>query len=163
MVFAHAWRPAVAATSFARGAPRDAPNSAPDRWTPALPPARFLRFQRLCRESQFGRVFRHPIRVKGYAFIVMAAPQAPRRRARLGLAVARRNARLAVQRVRLKRIVRESFRRHQDRLYGLDLVVMTRPSAVSLEAAKLRAELTQHWETLVCEAGRARTSQAISG
>lgn len=43
--------------------------------------------------------------------------------ARLGLAISRRASRSAVVRNRLKRLAREAFRRQQDSLTGLDIVV----------------------------------------
>lgn len=44
--------------------------------------------------------------------------------ARLGIVVAKRNVKLAVERNKLKRLVRESFRMQQQNLNGLDVVVV---------------------------------------
>lgn len=44
--------------------------------------------------------------------------------ARLGIVVAKRNVKLAVDRNKLKRFVRESFRQQQQQLSGLDIVVI---------------------------------------
>lgn len=46
--------------------------------------------------------------------------------ARLGLVVAKRNVKLAVARNKLKRLIRESFRRQQVQLNGLDVVVVVK-------------------------------------
>jgi len=48
--------------------------------------------------------------------------------ARLGLALPRRRFQSAVERNRIKRIVRETFREHLDDLKGLDVVVMLKRS-----------------------------------
>lgn len=65
--------------------------------------------------------------------------------ARLGLAVSKRKARLAVQRNRLKRLIRESFRVNQQRLSGLDIVVIPRSLANGAGSAALRASLEALW------------------
>lgn len=64
---------------------------------------------------------------------------------RLGLAISRKVAKSAVARNRLKRIARESFRRHQRELGGLDCVVMARPGATEQDSAVLLASLERHW------------------
>jgi ribonuclease P protein component len=61
--------------------------------------------------------------------------------ARLGLAIARKQVRRAVDRNRLKRIARECFRKQRDALHGIDLVVMARAEAATAETATLRASL----------------------
>jgi ribonuclease P protein component len=65
--------------------------------------------------------------------------------ARLGLSVGVRAAGSAVRRNRLKRLVRESFRRVKGELPAVDLVVNAKPAAASAEAAALRASLAQLW------------------
>lgn len=47
-------------------------------------------------------------------------------RARLGIVVAKRNVKLAVDRNKLKRQIRESFRQQQLTLAGLDVVVVVK-------------------------------------
>ena len=51
--------------------------------------------------------------------------------ARLGIVVAKRNVKLAVDRNRLKRLVRESFRQQQEHLGGLDIVVIIKKDFVA--------------------------------
>lgn len=65
--------------------------------------------------------------------------------ARLGLTVSRRVSTKAVVRNRIKRCVRESFRRTQSKLGGLDLVVIAQPNAGTAETAALRESLQRHW------------------
>lgn len=65
--------------------------------------------------------------------------------ARLGLAIAKKRARRAVDRNRLKRQVRESFRLHRESLGSMDVVVMNRDSAASAGKPELRRKLDELW------------------
>ena len=69
-----------------------------------------------------------------------------RKSPRLGLAISKKNCRLAVQRNRLKRIVRESFRSHKERLGGFDVVVMCQAAACRASNKKLFDSLAAHWQ-----------------
>jgi len=60
---------------------------------------------------------------------------------KLGLAIAKKRAKRAVDRNRLKRVVRESFRDHKHKLDGLELVVMNRDAAASEEISKVRRSI----------------------
>lgn len=64
---------------------------------------------------------------------------------RLGLTVSRRVSTKAVVRNRIKRCVRESFRRMQSTLDGLDLVVVAQPNAGAADPVALRESLQRHW------------------
>ncbi|MEK7759586.1 MAG: ribonuclease P protein component [Pseudomonadota bacterium] len=65
--------------------------------------------------------------------------------ARLGLTVSRRVSTKAVVRNRIKRCIRESFRRTQSTLDGLDLVVIAQPNAGAADTVALRESLQRHW------------------
>lgn len=67
---------------------------------------------------------------------------------RLGLAIARKHARAAVARNRVKRVVRESFRHHQAELGSLDIVVLGRQGLAKRGNVELSASLTRHWKRL---------------
>ena len=64
---------------------------------------------------------------------------------RLGLAVALRVARTAVERNRIRRIIRESFRVHQKDLPAVDIVVSARTSAYGVPGAQLHGSLVSLW------------------
>lgn len=81
-------------------------------------------------------------------FTVFARPNASLL-ARLGLAVSRKAAPRAVDRNRIRRHVRESFRHHQQDLAGIDLVVMAQAEARRADAGALRAALSGHWRRVV--------------
>mgnify|MGYP001818409662 CR=1 FL=1 len=65
--------------------------------------------------------------------------------ARLGMAISKRVLKNAVDRNRIKRIVRESFRYHQQELCGLDIVVMCRGEVKQMANKELFDSLLNHW------------------
>jgi ribonuclease P protein component len=98
-------------------------------------------------------VFAEPARSSDRFFTVLARPNGGVQ-ARLGLTVSRRAAKRAVDRNRIKRIARESFR-HQAALPPWDFVVLARPGADRAERRQLRASLDRHFEQLSTAAGAA--------
>lgn len=109
--------------------------------------ARFTRRQRLQDPAEFRYVFADPVRA-GDRLVTVLGRANGRAYPRLGLAVARRRIGRAVRRNMFKRIVRESFRAHQGRLGGLDIVVLPKPAAADADRASLRASIDRQWEIL---------------
>lgn len=108
---------------------------------------RFPRCARLTGRQAFAQVFAQPIKSGDRYFTVLARPNAlayPR----LGLAISRKAAKLAVVRNRVKRIARESFRLHQTQLGGADYVVLGRIGLAEPANPVLFASLAQHWRRL---------------
>lgn len=68
--------------------------------------------------------------------------------ARLGLAIAKRYIPLAVERNRVRRIIREGFRHYQSLLGAFDIVVITQKPLNDLGKACLHKELNQQWRLL---------------
>jgi ribonuclease P protein component len=66
----------------------------------------------------------------------------------LGLAISKRVSKRAVDRNRIKRLVRESFRRARHALPPVDLMVMAREQACTLPGSVLLAELDALWRKL---------------
>ena len=107
---------------------------------------RFSSERRLTRSADFSRVFAEPRRSSDRFFTILARDNGgcgPR----LGLAISRRAAKLAVDRNRLKRLARETFR-VQTQLPSCDFVVMANPRARDAESHELRASLEQHFARL---------------
>lgn len=69
-------------------------------------------------------------------------------RPRLGLVIAKKNVRLAVQRNRIKRIVRETFRMQQGHLKGIDVIVLARRGVDQLDNQALHSTCKQLWHQL---------------
>ena len=65
--------------------------------------------------------------------------------ARLGLAISKKCAKRAVDRNRIKRIFRESFRLNQHKLPSVDIIAMCKPSAKSLDNVEIRKQIDVQW------------------
>ena len=63
----------------------------------------------------------------------------------MGLAIAKKAVKRAVDRNRIKRIIRESFRHVQHDLPNIDVVIMCRTSAVALEKVEIRQQFDKQW------------------
>lgn len=69
--------------------------------------------------------------------------------ARLGLAISKRVSKRAVERNRIKRLLRESFRRVRHQLPAIDLMVMAREQAAGVPGAQLLIEIDELWKKLL--------------
>ena len=65
--------------------------------------------------------------------------------ARLGLAISKKNVKRAVDRNRIKRLMRETFRHERDELPSIDIIAMCRTGAVELPSHEIRAQLESQW------------------
>ncbi|PKL96153.1 MAG: ribonuclease P protein component [Gammaproteobacteria bacterium HGW-Gammaproteobacteria-8] len=111
----------------------------------------FPRAARLLRPSEFRRVFAcRKVRQNRLFRIHLAPPPGPVKAgsARIGLAIARRAVRHAHDRNRIKRTVRESFRRRRGRVLPGDYVVTANPAAATASPTELRAALDHLWQSL---------------
>ncbi len=81
---------------------------------------------------------------------------------RLGLVIAKKNVRLAVQRNRVKRLSRESFRHHQHLLTGLDIVILARKGLTNMDNTAIVQLLEKLWQDLVRRRDRLVASQATN-
>ncbi|MGO8763180.1 MAG: ribonuclease P protein component [Desulfobaccales bacterium] len=101
--------------------------------------ARFTKAVRLRHRHDFLRAQAQGKRLHTRHFGVVLAPMAEGH-PRLGLVVTKRLGK-AVQRNRVKRVLREFFRRHQAGLPAFDLVIMAKKGAPALEYHQVEAEL----------------------
>ena len=113
-----------------------------------LPPERRIR-----RKSDFDAAYAHGQRCGNgfFAVTVYSRTQDGRRMdgPRIGLAVAVRTAGGSVQRNRIRRVIRESFRLHQHELPAADLVVSARARARGAAGPELHAALAALWKKVV--------------
>ncbi|HEX4387774.1 MAG TPA: ribonuclease P protein component [Steroidobacteraceae bacterium] len=100
---------------------------------------------RLRRKRDFDAAYARGRRL-GDGFFAVTASSNATGAPRLGLSVAVRVAGGAVERNRIRRIIRESFRLHQEQFPALDLVVSARPKARAAAAPVLRASLAALWK-----------------
>lgn len=92
-------------------------------------------------------VFKKGSRQKGAMFTMICSANTLSY-ARLGLAIAKRYVPSAVERNRVRRIIREGFRHYQSTLGAFDIVVITQKPLENLENACLHKELNQQWRLL---------------
>ncbi len=105
----------------------------------------FPRSVRLLEPRQFKRVFDRP--TKFYQQSLGLSVKANELGfARLGVTITRRNIRHAVDRNRIRRMIRESFRMHIGSLGNLDIVVQARRGSEKCEKAVLLKELLDLWQ-----------------
>ena len=111
--------------------------------------ARFLKRARLLKPEEFSRVFKQAIRSSDPQFTILASGN-KLAYPRLGLAISKKNAKRAVDRNRIKRVIRESFRLNQSTLPAADFVVMAKPGTKNASNAVMFESLDKHWKRL-CE------------
>ena len=113
----------------------------------------FGKDQRILDKADYGRVFKKARRSRDKCFTVLARQRHDDAPARLGLAISKKHCRRATARNRIKRVVRESFRLHQNTLQGRDVVVLNQPAAALASNRELTASLEAHWQR-IARAGR---------
>lgn len=108
----------------------------------------FPKASRLLNASDFDAVFaKNQFKVANRQFLVLAlAQQTPC--SRLGMVVAKKNVPLAVQRNRIRRLIRDSFRSNREHLDQLDIVVLVRKGADKLANSDIRNSLQALWRDL---------------
>jgi ribonuclease P protein component len=104
--------------------------------------------KRLRRKSEFDAAYARGRRF-GNGFFAVTVTSNDKQGARLGMAVAVRTAGNAVERNRIRRVIRESFRLHQHSLPAVDLVVSARPQARATPGAQLHASLAGLWKKVI--------------
>ncbi len=115
----------------------------------------FPKTSRLLTAADYKAVFDNAqFKVSCRQFLVLAM-STNRSSARLGLVIAKKNVALAVQRNRLKRQLRDTFRYNRERLSQLDLVVLARKDADKLGDEALRATIESLWQDLHGKSERA--------
>lgn len=95
--------------------------------------------------AAFSRVFSDAKRSRDNLFTVLSRANRTDC-AKLGLAISKKHCRAASGRNRLKRVVRESFRQHQEELAGLDVVVLGQPGTSRADNKALFDSLARHWQ-----------------
>lgn len=108
----------------------------------------FPKSVRLLTSGDYSDVFQAvDVRVSSKHFLILArGKKLPT--ARLGIIVAKKHVKLAVQRNRIKRLLRESFRLKQTTLPNLDLVVLAKKGVDRLDNPDCASELQYLWNKL---------------
>lgn len=87
------------------------------------------------------------MRYRGKYFLIISNPNKDQE-AKLGLAVSKKYCRLAIQRNKIKRTIRESFRKNKDKLKGFDIVVLNNKSTHAVRPQELFSDLEARWDKM---------------
>ena len=105
--------------------------------------------QRLVHKAQFDVVYQQSTKKFGDScFLILIRPN-DLNMARLGLSISSRTVGNAVNRNRIKRVIRESFRKNASGFPPVDIVVNSRNGAREASNAQLMDRLNQHWQNMV--------------
>ena len=122
---------------------------------------KFSRQSRLLNAAEFKSVFQQANRSGDESFRILARANEVQRH-RLGMAVAKKGCPKAVNRNRIKRVIRENFRKtmaNQTTHNAMDFVVLPTPVATDQSNKILDESLTAHWQRLIRKAGDGNSTQ----
>ncbi|MBL0162361.1 MAG: ribonuclease P protein component [Xanthomonadales bacterium] len=105
------------------------------------------RTARLLKAGDFAALRGKSRRISARHFLAEYSPN-DQANSRLGQAVSRRVSKRAVDRNRIKRLVRESYRHVRSELACVDILLIARSSAVTTSATELREDLAGLWRKL---------------
>ena len=108
----------------------------------------FPKTSRLLNAADYKAVFGNAQLKASCCHFLVLANRNTRSRARLGLVIAKKNVALAVQRNRIKRQLRNTFRHKAELLDKLDLVVLARKGADTLDNKELKVAIDSLWQDL---------------
>jgi len=107
--------------------------------------ALFPRSARLLRPAEFKRVFDNTrLRGSSQHLLLLATPN-EQDQARIGFVLAKKQIKRAVDRNRIKRLIRESFRHHQNDIDSLDFVILGRSGLAELDNQQIREMIDALW------------------
>ncbi|WP_107330184.1 ribonuclease P protein component [Metapseudomonas otitidis] len=108
----------------------------------------FGREKRLLVPRQFKAVFDSPSgKVPGKNVLLLARDNALDH-PRLGMVIGKKSVKLSVERNRLKRQIRESFRHNLELLAGWDIVIVAKRGLGDLENEELKQQFGKLWKRL---------------
>lgn len=121
--------------------------------------ASFGKGRRLLDASDYSRVFDGAEARASHRHLLLLAKANDKSGHRLGLVIAKKNVRLAVQRNRIKRVARELFRQLPESEPALDVILLARRGIDQLDNAELSTILQQQWQKLISHASEPSNSQ----
>jgi len=111
---------------------------------------------RLLTGADFKRVFdKATYKVSDQHLLILARPSETSH-PRLGFVISKKNVRLAVNRNRVKRIIRESFRLNRQILPACDLVILARKGVDQLDNEAIHRLISKSWNRLSKKADKAK-------
>ena len=108
----------------------------------------FTREKRLLTPRQFKAVFDSPSGKLPGRNVLLLVRENGLPYPRIGLVIGKKSVKLAVERNRIKRQLRETFRLHQMELTGWDIVVISRKGLADLDNPELARQFAKLWRRL---------------
>ncbi|MCR9105365.1 MAG: ribonuclease P protein component [Gammaproteobacteria bacterium] len=108
----------------------------------------FSKNKRLLNAGDYSRVFETASAKASHKHLLMLGSVNDLPDHRLGLVIAKKHVRQAVNRNRIKRLAREFFRHQPSGQRNLDVVILARPGLGELENAQVSSILAQLWSKL---------------
>lgn len=118
----------------------------------------FSKAKRLLNAKDYSRVFDESDARASHKHVLLLAKVTDEPGHRLGLVIAKKNVRLAVQRNRIKRLAREFFRTLPHTEPPMDVVLLARRGMGQLDNAELSTILQQQWQKLVRHTSKPKSS-----
>ena len=118
---------------------------------------RFKKDRRLLNARQFKNVFDHVNCKQSGKYFTFLSTSSQQAQHRLGLGIAKKHIPLSVNRNKIKRAIRESFRQqlNQDavntEITSFDVIVLAKSSVAQLDNAQLNEELKKQWLRLIAK------------
>lgn len=109
----------------------------------------FNKRERLLHSKQFQFVFDNPQRVGSPQLTILFRKNIETNQARLGLTVAKKQFAKSVTRNRIKRNLREVFRKNKKLLEAIDIIFIPKKGLDVLEGNQLTLFLESQWQRLV--------------
>lgn len=107
----------------------------------------FPKSSRLILKKDFQAVFKKARKISQKNLLALYIPN-QLASARLGIVIKKENMKLAVQRNRYRRWVRESFRKHQESLKGLDIIVIIRSECSPNDKLIIHDDIAILWQKM---------------
>jgi ribonuclease P protein component len=120
---------------------------------------------RLLTPAHFQQVFANPpVKAVTAELTVLAVPN-QLTHARIGVTISKKRAKRAVDRNRIKRQIRESFRLKQYKIPTFDIIVIAKDGVVKLTNEALQERLSYLWRTISkrCEQYQLASSASTNG
>lgn len=113
----------------------------------AINSLKFTRKSRLLKREDFNQVFDYAKKVASWPFVLLVKPN-DNAKPRLGVILSKKRIPKAVQRNRVRRIIRESFRQ-QIGLGGMDVIILPKPNIHQMSNKQLKDGLAKEWQQCI--------------
>jgi ribonuclease P protein component len=119
---------------------------------PSQHSAQFCKNCRLLKPSEFKHVFDQPNKASTFSFLTFSRENQSTH-SRVGLAISKKNAKRAVDRNRIKRLIRENFRLNKQKLPPVDIVILAKRGILEQDNEALQKQLYGLWKKLARQYG----------